>query len=431
MPRPSSSPTSGVYDVQLTVPTGWTVGATGTEQGRRDAGNGLTTHHYAAADVHDFAWTTSPDYLERIATFTHPTLPPVVMRLLLQPEHASQADRHFAAVRATLRYYGEWFGPYPYAQITIVDPAWQSGADGMEYPTLFTAGTRWLAPVSQGEPEEVTVHEAGHQFWYGLVANNEFEHAWMDEGVNTFSTARTLAQSSTPLFFGKRYFGGFIPWTLRAAPLRMPEDEDGLAGYAAEPHGDMPSIPSYRYWPATAGLVTYSKTGLWLATLERMVGWETMQRIMSTYFARFTFKHPKPADFFAIVNEISGRDFTWFFDRVYRSSVAFDYAVDVFTSQPSTTTLAAAACSARRSWSAAMKTACFRSTSRCASRTARRCGGTGPARSAGRPTRSRSRSGRSRRRSIRSTSSCSIATTPTTRRHSPARPPAAPQASGR
>ena len=324
----------GSYDVQLTVPTGWTVGATGTEQGRRDAGNGLTTHHYAAADVHDFAWTTSPDYLERIATFTHPTLPPVVMRLLLQPEHASQADRHFAAVRATLRYYGEWFGPYPYAQITIVDPAWQSGADGMEYPTLFTAGTRWLAPVSQGEPEEVTVHEAGHQFWYGLVANNEFEHAWMDEGVNTFSTARTLAQSSTPLFFGKRYFGGFIPWTVRAAPLRMPEDEDGLAGYAAEPHGDMPSIPSYRYWPATAGLVTYSKTGLWLATLERMVGWETMQRIMSTYFARFTFEHPKPADFFAIVNEISGRDFTWFFDRVYRSSVAFDYAVDVFTSQP-------------------------------------------------------------------------------------------------
>ena len=63
------------------------------------------------------------------------------MRLLLQPEHAGQADRHFAATRAALKYYGEWFGAYPYGHVTIVDPAWQSGAGGMEYPTLFTAGT--------------------------------------------------------------------------------------------------------------------------------------------------------------------------------------------------------------------------------------------------------------------------------------------------
>ena len=80
--------------------------------------------------------------------------------------------------------------------------------------------------------------------------------------------------------------------------------------------------------------MTYSKTGLWLATLERMVGWQTMQRVMSTYFSRFAFKHPRPEDFFSAVNEVTGRDFTWFFDRVYRSSVAFDYAVEVFTSRP-------------------------------------------------------------------------------------------------
>ena len=68
------------------------------------------------------------------------------MRLLLQPEHVGQAARHFNATRAALRYYGEWFGPYPYANITMIDPAWQSEAGGMEYPMLFTAGTRWLAP---------------------------------------------------------------------------------------------------------------------------------------------------------------------------------------------------------------------------------------------------------------------------------------------
>ena len=115
------------------------------------------------------------------------------MRLLLQPEHASQAERHFDATRTTLRHYGEWFGAYPYGHITIIDPAYQSGAGGMEYPTLFTAGTRWLAPARVTTPEGVTVHEAGHQFWYGMVGNNEFEDAWMDEGFNTLATARAIA----------------------------------------------------------------------------------------------------------------------------------------------------------------------------------------------------------------------------------------------
>src|SRR5256885_13127375 len=136
-------------------------------------------------DVHDFAWTTSPDYIEQTARFEDRALPPISMRLLLQPEHADQAARHFDATRTTLKYYGEWYGAYPYGHITIVDPAYASGTGGMEYPTLFTAGTRWLAPAHVTTPEGVTVHEAGHQFLYGIVGNNEFQDAWMDGGLHT------------------------------------------------------------------------------------------------------------------------------------------------------------------------------------------------------------------------------------------------------
>jgi peptidase M1-like protein len=325
----------GVYDVRLTVPNGWVVGATGTERSRRDEGDGTTTHHYYAEDVHDFAWTTSPAYVERSATFEHPRLPPVTIRLLLQPEHAGQAERHFAATRATLKYYGEWFGPYPYSQITVVDPAWQSGFDGMEYPTLITAGTRWLAPRRADEPEDVTVHEAGHQFWYGVVATNEFEHAWMDEGLNTFSTARVLEQFFTPVL-SKRYFGGFIPWTFPDFPLIRSTDGNRLAGYRLSAQTDAQSTPSFRYWPATGGAITYNKTALWLNTLERLIGWDTLQRILSTYFTRYQFAHPGPREFFAVVNEVSGQDLTWFFDQVYRSSSGFDYGIDLFTSRPDT-----------------------------------------------------------------------------------------------
>jgi hypothetical protein len=317
----------GVYDVSLTVPAGWPIGATGVERETRNDGN-HTVHRFYQEDVHDFAWTTSPDLLVRTARFEHPTLPPVEMRLLLQPEHEPQAERHFDATRTTLKYYGEWFGPYPYGHITIVDPAFQSGAGGMEYPTLFTAGTRWLAPARVMTPEGVTVHEAGHQFWYGIVGTNEFEDAWMDEGFNTFSTARAMAQVYDPNFLALRYFGGFVPWVVRDIALSRETEGNRLAGYRRDAKSDTQSTPSYRYFPATGGSITYNKTALWLNTLERWLGWPTVQRVLSTYFARWQFKHPKPDDFFTIASEVAGRDLTPFFAEVYRSSNVFDYSVD-------------------------------------------------------------------------------------------------------
>ena len=323
----------GTYDVRLTVPKGWVVGATGEEKDRRDEG-GRTTHHYYQEDVHDFAWTTSPDYVERTDTFTHPTLPPVRMRLLLQPEHASQAARHFDATRAALKYYGEWYGPYPYGHITIVDPAWQSGAGGMEYPTLFTAGTRWIVSNGVTVPDGVTIHEAGHQFWYGIVATNEFESAWMDEGFNTFSTARTIEQAYNPNYYAKRYFGGFVPWTFKDLALTRETDGDRIDSYRAAATRDAQATPTFRYWPGTASAISYSKTALWMHTLERMIGWPALQRVMSTYFSRWAFKHPKPDDFFAIASEAGGRDLTPYFDQVHRSSAVFDYSLDVLRSEP-------------------------------------------------------------------------------------------------
>jgi aminopeptidase N len=317
----------GSYDVRMTVPTGWVLGATGVERERRDNGNRTTTHRYHQDDVHDFVWTTSPDYIERHARFEHPTLPPVDMRLLIQPEHARQADRHFEATRATLKYYGEWFGAYPYGHITIIDPAYQSGAGGMEYPTLFTAGTRLFAPEHVSDPEDVTIHEAGHQFWYGIVGTNEFEDAWMDEGINTFSEARVIDTWAAPTYFGQRYFGGFVPFVFRDIVADRENVWDRLAGYRRSPKDDVQSTPAYRYYPASGGSITYNKTALWLNTMERWLGWPTMQRIMSTYFSRWKFKHPKPQDFFAVANEVSGRDLNGYFDQVYRSSNVFDYGI--------------------------------------------------------------------------------------------------------
>jgi len=316
----------GVYDVRLTVPRGFVLGASGRQTGRTDNADGTATHSYQGEDIHDFAWTASPDFIDLSQRFEHPALPAVDMRLLLQRERQSQADRYFAITAATLKRYGEWFGAYPYGHVTIVDPAFQSQSDGMEYPMLFTGRSRWLARRDVQTPEMTTAHEAGHQWWYAMVATNEFEHAWMDEGINTYATARVLDDVFRPNHVELRYFGGFLPWALRDVPFSR-LDNDRITGYRLNAEVDAPWTPTYRYWPATAAIISYNKTALWLRTLEQRVGWPMMQRILSTYFERWKFKHPKPSDFFDVVREVTGQGHVWFFDEVYRSSDTFDYAV--------------------------------------------------------------------------------------------------------
>jgi hypothetical protein len=325
----------GSYDVTITVPSGWIVGATGREESRVDRDHGMVAHRYLQPDVHDFAWTTSPHFLDRRERFESAGLPPVDMRLLLQPEHQDQGDRHFAATRAALEHYGRWFGPYPYGQITIVDPvaivnprSQGESTGGMEYPTLFTAGTRWYAPWRGPQPESVTVHEAGHQWWYGVVATNEFEHAWMDEGLNTYATAHVLNEAYPNRFLAvERYFGGLVPWSYSDVPWTI-----GIEGFRRNPFRpvagfDVQSKPTWKYWPGSASAMSYNKTALWLGTLERMLGWPTVQQILRAHFERGAFRHPAPDDFFAIASEVSGRDLRWFFDAVHRSAAVFDYGV--------------------------------------------------------------------------------------------------------
>ncbi len=331
----------GEYDVYITVPSRFVVGATGREVEKKEITEGRTTYRYQQADVHDFAWTASPDYIAVVERFDEPPLPPVDMRLLLQPEHEEQAARHFEATRVALRNYGTWYGAYPYGHVTIVDPAYGSGTGGMEYPTFFTAGTRLFNPFGGGSPEGVTVHERGHQFWYGIVGNNEFEHAWLDEGFTTFSTARAMEVAYGDRSYMKRYLnprgtdqiGDFLPVLFDDVKIDRMVGGNRLDGYRGAATHDVQSTPIYQYYPETASPHSYGKTALWLATLERYLGWDRLQRIMSTFFERYKFGHPRPQDFFDIANEMSGQDLTWFFDQVHRSSNEFDYGIESVKSE--------------------------------------------------------------------------------------------------
>ena len=318
----------GTYDVRLTVPKNWQVGATGREISRVDTLPNTTVYHYFQNAVHDFVWVTSPVFREFYQQFEMPGLPPVDMRLLLMPYNLDKRERYFQAAATALNYYGTWYGPYPYGHITIIDPAYQSQSGGMEYPTLFTGGARWLSPPGSRQPESVTIHEAGHQFWYGLIANNEFEHAWLDEGINTYSQHRIFRQHLSRWQLTRRYMDDFLPLVYN--DVFRAERSDGADMYRGLESGlkrDAMSTPSWKNGPGAYRINAYNRPALMLQTLENYLGWKTFQSVLSTFFERFRFHHPTPEDFFAVVNEVSGQDLSWFFHEAYFGTNVFDYAV--------------------------------------------------------------------------------------------------------
>ena len=324
----------GDYDVSVDVPARYKgrVGATGRQVEERVSTAGdRVVYRFRQAGVHDFTWTADPGYLVLRDRFHEAGLHDVDLTLLLQPEHSRQAERHFRAVRAAISGYGRVLGAYPYDTFTIVDPPWGArAAGGMEYPTLITAGTSISPPASIHSPEGVTIHEFGHQFFYGLLASNEFEEPYLDEGFNTYMTDRVLAAAFGPdhpylSIFGLRFALGI--------DLHYPVDANRR--YFAEATRDIHAAESWRFRDRAAyGAMSYSHTALALATLERLLTTNAMDRALRLYADRWRFRHPTIRDFIAAVNDTAGRDWTWFFDRTFFSSNDVDYAVEEATSVP-------------------------------------------------------------------------------------------------
>ncbi len=316
----------GTYDVSIDVPAAYRgkVGATGRKVDERETSAGRILYRFRQEGVHDFAWTADPGYLVLEDEFREAGLSDVRLLLYLQPEHASQADRYFRAARAALSGFGRVLGAYPYSTLSIVDPPWSShGAGGMEYPTLITSGTSWSAPRSVQRPEAVTVHEAGHQFFYGLIASNEFEEAWLDEGFNTYMTDRVLKATYGPNHVALDVFGLRFPLGI---DIHYPLDVN--RSYFEVADWDVLASESWKFRDrrSYSGQV-YSKTALTLATLERLLGTSAMDRALRLYADRWRFRHPTTKDFLAAVNDATGGDWGWFFQRAFYSSGIVDYAV--------------------------------------------------------------------------------------------------------
>jgi hypothetical protein len=306
----------GVYDVKITVPQSEIVGASGVEISNVSNSDGTKTVTYHGDDIHDFAWTASPHYKVFEDSFQS-SMGPVKLNIMMQPARVGQEERHARVLKQTMDRFDRWYGPYPYKTLTLVDPEQGSAAEGMEYPTFITGGTSWYMPKGIYIPEIVVEHEFGHQYWYGMVATNEFEDAWMDEGINSYTEVKVLDSILGPRTSAINMFGATLSdlqtqWMSYATVA----DLDPMAQNGWE----YVNYDSY-------GGITYGKTACVLITLEGIIGEETMRRAMHAYFMRYRFTHPTKEDFLKTIEEVSGKDLRWYFDQAVYGTQVMDYEV--------------------------------------------------------------------------------------------------------
>lgn len=322
----------GSYDVRISAPRDYTVGATGERQGAPVEKDGMLTHRFVQGDVHDFAWTADKRTAKPLVdTWTGPGSPQVTVTVLYPPEYAASAAPALKAAKDALRYFSDTLGPYPYKTLTVVIPPYNAEeAGGMEYPTFFTA--EGYARVEPGTFDEygldfVTIHEFGHGYFYGILASNEFEEPMLDEGLNEYWDGRMLSArgqrifASTPLL--RRL--GFAP--------SFPVFE---AERLATPRSDPADPVGQNAWDRLQGIgPVYVRTATMMRDLEAQLGKEVTERAFKEYYRRWKFRHPSVADLRETLAEVSGRRELVervFAQQVYASSPVDD-RVKAFTSR--------------------------------------------------------------------------------------------------
>lgn len=282
----------GAFNVHLTVPQRYVVGASGVPTGTRANADGTKTLGFYGEDIGDFAFAASPHFTVTDGVYAS-SMGPVQVHVLALACHPAAGARYRDIILKTLAEFDRRFGPYPYKIVTVIDPEPGSQIGGMEYPTLFTGETSWYEPTHI--TELTAEHEFGHQYWYGMVATNEFEDAWLDEGINSYTEVNVLDS-----ILGRNTSVLDRPYA-NAGDYEMERLE-----YTSTPDFDPVTHWAFKFRDsASYGGVTYGKTATLLATLESIVGRDTMDAAMRTYFMRYRFTHPTTEDFLRTIEEVA------------------------------------------------------------------------------------------------------------------------------
>ncbi|MEY4991372.1 MAG: hypothetical protein RI948_238, partial [Bacteroidota bacterium] len=342
----------GNFDVKITLPANYVVGATGelqtaseiafltdkvneskkklekllnaeTDRSKNfpESASQWKTIQYKQDRVHDFAWFADKRFLVLKGEVVLPhSKDTVTTWAMFTPQNAKLWANALEYLHDGTYYYSLWNGDYPYKHVTAIDGTISAGG-GMEYPMITVIGNS----SSKEELEVVIVHEVGHNWFYGILGSNERVHGWMDEGLNTLNEMRYV-QTKYPdntrfsdMVAGGRFHlgdldhhdsGDIMYRTLASFGLDQP----------LETHSD--DFSSFNY-----GAIMYQKTGVIFFYLMDYLGAEKFDAAMSAYYQQWKFKHPQPADLQKTLETQTGKDLSWLFKDLIQTTKHIDYKI--------------------------------------------------------------------------------------------------------
>lgn len=336
----------GSFDVTITLPENYVVGATGLLQTAEESAfmdslaaivdtsttrgsnafpassSTLKTIRYKQDKVHDFAWFADKRFIVRKSEVALPKSGRTVTTwALFTPRNRKVWANGTNYINQAVRHYSEHVGGYPYDACTAVDGTISAGG-GMEYPMITIINS-----TSDGQSlDNVITHEVGHNWFYGVLGSNERDHAWMDEGMNSFVELLYMrkyypnGQLAISIPFLKKTFG-------QINDIHHFQSEMGYRLNARRNLDQPLSLTSNDFTETNYGTMIYMKTALVMDHLQAYLGEEMMQRCLNAYYDAWKFKHPQPGDMRDVFEKESGKDLGWVFYTMLETERKVDVKV--------------------------------------------------------------------------------------------------------
>ncbi|MCD6368647.1 MAG: M1 family metallopeptidase [Thermoproteales archaeon] len=291
------------YDVYIVTREYMVIAATGVQVEVEQLGEELKREHWVAPKVREFAFVASKYFTVLKTTWEN-----ITIYSYFKEDKGSMGDAALKFGEKAIKAFSEHVGRYPYPEFRIVEVDF--GYGGMEYPMLVMIASNLYTPSTAFYLELVVAHETGHQWFYSLVGNDEYDEPWLDEG---------FTEMLTILYFEWNY-----DWKRGLEVLNMYKSRyySYLSRYSDYPIALPVGFFEKSSYPHAYYYIVYRKGSCVLFMLRRMLGDETFFNIIRTYFRRFEFKIAKIKDFKQVAEEVSGEDLDWFFEQwVYGNGI--------------------------------------------------------------------------------------------------------------
>jgi hypothetical protein len=320
----------GNYNVQITLPEQYVVAATGILQNVSEQlwlqgrSNYITppiakptlpskkklpqqikpnntktkTLQYQQNNVHDFAWFASKDFTVQSSKIKLNSGKVIDAYVYYYSKNEAIWRNSLQFVKQAISTKSNWLGEYPYDIVSVVEDEREGG--GMEYPTI----TLLSHGGSEKELDLVINHEIGHNWFYGILASNERQYPWMDEGMNTYYDNRYI----NDYYNGNSTHGG--DRVAQALQKRFPENMAQLMLQSAVAlQQDQPiATHAEAFTASNYNNIAYTKAGNWLLLLQKELGNQVFDSCMKVYYQQWKFKHPTSENFKQVLQTVSGKN---------------------------------------------------------------------------------------------------------------------------